>query len=139
MTYRSTSSADFFGFEDREEMRFLRALKGVLRTQVAAVQDADGLTQEQIAERIGIAPAQLSRVLSSDRHNSTSTLFRVMHSLGQRWTFGSVPLPTNVGNRPVESSSQAQRAQVSGLTTSSDGTSAEFGHNVKQSITMEVV
>lgn len=109
-------------------MRFLRALKGTLREAVAVAQDQEGITQEQFAERLGFDPAQLSRLLSTDRHNTTKSLFRAMYRLRRRWTFGSVPLPVSAKeeNRPVESSDQPPPAvRVSDFFATTDGASPQ--------------
>jgi transcriptional regulator with XRE-family HTH domain len=101
MTFRSISSSDLFTFEEREELRFLRSLKGVLQEDVANAQQESGQTQAQLAQSLGVDPAQLSRALSPDRHNSTATLFTIMHRLGRRWSFGSAPTPTRTGGNRV--------------------------------------
>ena len=105
MTYQTISSADYLDREEREEQRFLRAMKGVLRDEIARLQDDQGLTQFEIADRLGYDPGQLSKILSPDRHNSTSSIFRVLFRLGKRWTFGAVSLPGSNGN---------QQGQISG-------------------------
>lgn len=99
MTCPSISSADFATTEEREEQRFLRGLKGVLRTEVVELMDRDGLTQQQVADQVGYDPGQLSRLLSPDRHGTTSSMFRVLFRLGKRWRFGAVPVPQPGGNR----------------------------------------
>jgi len=111
MTYRSTSSAEFFSQEEREEMRFLRALKGRLREDVAETLQREDISQEQLAGRLGFAPAQFSRLLSVDRHNTTVSLFRAMFGLGRRWTFASVPLAA-VGSGNRSSETELSRAPV---------------------------
>jgi transcriptional regulator with XRE-family HTH domain len=96
------SDADFFTLEEREEMRFLTEVKGALREAAADIQESEQLTQEQLAQRSGYDAGQFSKILNADRHNSTSSLFRVMFRLGRRWTFGSVPLPEKAQNRPAQ-------------------------------------
>lgn len=98
MTYQPISSANFSSREEREEHRFLRNMKNVLRAEVVRLQETEGLSQLQIAERLKCDPAQLSRILSPDRHNSTNSIFRTLFRLGRRWVFDSVPLPMDTGN-----------------------------------------
>lgn len=129
MTYRSISSSDLFSREQREEMRFLRAIKGVLREEITRRMELEGLTQEQLAVRAGMDPAQMSRVLSPDAHVSTRTLFRIAYALDRRWAFELVEMSARrpSANAPLNPSAVThvgQDATASPLPTSINGSGA---------------
>ena len=107
MTSHSFSAARYVDQEAREEMRFLREIKAVARQDVADAMSRDKLNQEQLASRLGMDAAQLSRLLSPERHNTTKSLFNLLLRLGKRWQFSSSDIPGRGHNSRGQTSHEA--------------------------------
>ena len=54
-------------------------------TQLATLCDESGLTRTQIAERAGMNPGDLTRLLSGRRDPAMSTFDRVRKAIGATW------------------------------------------------------
>jgi transcriptional regulator with XRE-family HTH domain len=137
------SAEGHFDREGREEMRFLRDLKGVLREEISRRAAAGDFTQAQLAADIGMDPGQLSRALSPDWHVNSRTLFRIAYALDRRWVFrlseraqreAQVNLPAitargaehvvaRSGGSPIQATKHTQASS-----SSSTSTRLVFGH-----------
>lgn len=95
---RRFSADQFLDPEKSEEARFLRRLKHVLREAAGEIIETTSITHDQLASKLEIDAAHLSRILNPDRHNTTKSIFKILYKLGKRWHFEATPIPGIGGN-----------------------------------------